>query len=159
MHLDDPAAGSYVLEVISDDANGAIVAWQRRRDLPSLDDMVLLQRLREGGAGGVAGEDGPRVTSGKTILPARLSIALEGFTPNPIRETAEVAFTLTKDGPVELELFDASGRRISRRDVGELGLGRHVVRLGDKGALPPGVYFVRLSRPGESITSRGAVIH
>ena len=145
-----------MLEVISDEANGAIVAWQRRRDLPSLDDMVLLQRLREGGVGG---EDGVQVTLGKTTVPARLSIALEGFTPNPIRETAEVVFTLAKAGPAQLELFDASGRSISRRDVGDLGSGRHVVRLSDRGVLPPGVYFVRLSRPGESITSRGVVIH
>ena len=156
VHLDDPAARSYALEVISDDANGAIVGWQRRRDLPSSDDMVLLQRLREGGVGG---EDGLQVASGKMTIPVRLSIALEGFTPNPIRETAEVVFTLAKAGPAQLELFDASGRRISRRDVGDLGSGRHVVRLSDKGGLPPGIYFVRLSRPGESITSRGVVIH
>jgi len=156
VHLDDPAAGSNQLEIISDGATGAIVAWQRRRDLPSPDDMVLLQRLREGRVGG---RDGSQTPSGKTTLPARLAIALEGFTPNPIREAAEVAFTLTKDGPAQLELFDASGRCISRRDVGDLGSGRHVVRLSEKGVLPPGVYFVRLSRPGESITSRGVVIH
>jgi hypothetical protein len=50
---------------------------------------------------------------------------------------------------------DVSGRWVVSRDVGSSGLGWHTLRLGD---LPAGLYIVRLSQAGRSLSSRVAVL-
>ena len=49
-------------------------------------------------------------------------------------------------GPAKLAVYDVSGRVMSRREVGSLGAGRHVVSIGAPGTLAPGVYVVRLAQ-------------
>jgi len=51
-----------------------------------------------------------------------------------------------------------AGRRLATRDVGAMGVGEHVVVLGEGGDIPTGVYLVRLTRRGQSLTSRVVLI-
>jgi hypothetical protein len=69
--------------------------------------------------------------------------------PNPFRETATIAFSLARGGPVELMLFSVDGRRVRTlargvREPGEYSLvwdGRD-----DNGSpVASGVYYLRLS--------------
>jgi hypothetical protein len=68
------------------------------------------------------------------------------------------AFSLPDAASARLELSDLAGRRILARDVGTLGPGEHVVDLAEGRRLPPGVYMLRLTRGGESLTARAVVI-
>jgi hypothetical protein len=69
-----------------------------------------------------------------------------------------VAFTLADASPARLEAFDLSGRRVAARDVGALGAGRRVVTLGEDARLGCGVYVVRLTQGGRTLTTRAVIV-
>ena len=88
-----------------------------------------------------AGGDGPR-----------LDFALHGVSPIPARGALRVEFSLTDGQPATLELLDVTGRRLSSREVGGLGPGRHRLELRDD--LPAGVYLVRLTQSSRVGTTK-----
>src|SRR5207249_4240980 len=61
-------------------------------------------------------------------------------------------------GSADLELIDITGRRLGDWEVGSLGTGSHAMEVGGKQRLMPGIYLVRLTQAGQSLTSRVAVI-
>jgi len=99
-------------------------------------------------AGGTTGAEGP----------ARLEFALEGFEPNPAVAELNIAFTLPQALPATVTLLDLAGRELALREVGSLGPGRHLVRLGDAFHTPPGVYWLRLTQGQRSLVKRGVVV-
>lgn len=85
--------------------------------------------------------------------------ALRGMTPNPAPAgTGLVTFSLPDASPARLEVVDVSGRRVFSREVGGLGRGEHVVRVSGAGPLAPGLYLVRLTRAGRSLTAKAVAI-
>jgi len=101
--------------------------------------------LPQGVAGGPVGSAAPR-------------LALAVVSANPTSAEATLRFDLTRDGPVRLSVYDASGRLV--RDVadasfvagewfrswdGHDGLGHEQ---------PSGLYFVRLSAEGRALTRK-----
>jgi hypothetical protein len=74
---------------------------------------------------------------------------LVGASPNPFRETAMLAISLAKRGPVQLAIYSVDGRRMRMlaNDVREAGSYRLVWDgRDDRGnALKPGVFFARLT--------------
>jgi Kelch motif/Galactose oxidase, central domain len=104
--------------------------------------------------------NGPgRRLAGETLVqvPLGLALALEGFHPNPAVGHIGVAFTLPEATPASLEVMDVAGRVVGRRDVGNLGQGRHVVEFG---GVPraAGIYVIRLRQGGQVRTSRGILV-
>jgi hypothetical protein len=91
-------------------------------------------------------------------VPVTLTLALEGAQPNPSMGSLSIAFTLPRAEPATLALLDVSGRQVLTREVGDLGAGRHLIRLGECGCTPPGMYWLRLSQAGRSLVKRAAVI-
>jgi len=90
-------------------------------------------------------------------VPSEFRLALEGLRPNPARaENAAVAFTLAGSAQATLELLDVTGRRVVSREVGALGPGRHVIRLG--GDLAAGIYVMRLRTGMVGVTSRAVIL-
>jgi hypothetical protein len=83
-------------------------------------------------------------------------LGLEGASPNPTFDAIHTWFTLPNASPAALELFDLAGRQVARRDVGELGPGRHMVVLAPRSR--PGLYFLRLTQGGRALSTRVAVI-
>ena len=69
-----------------------------------------------------------------------------------------VSFTLPGAGLATLVVYDVSGREVSRREVGSLGAGRHVVTLGAPGRLAPGIYLVHLIQGERRLVTRAVVI-
>lgn len=91
-------------------------------------------------------------------IPARFELALAGFRSNPSQGEVWAAFSLADDSPARLELFDVTGRRLEAREVGELGVGSHVLKLGGSRELTPGAYVMRLSQGVRTFTARGVVM-
>ena len=87
-----------------------------------------------------------------------LELALRGARPNPSQGAVTVAFSLPGDAPARLELVDLAGRLVTRRDVGSLGVGYHVVDLTEGRRLSAGVYLLRLSQGRVTQTARVVVI-
>jgi hypothetical protein len=55
-------------------------------------------------------------------------------------------------------VYDVSGREIAREDVSALQAGPHTFDLGRGAHIPPGVYWLRLTHDGKSLTRRGVVL-
>ena len=85
-------------------------------------------------------------------------LRLLGCTPNPARNGLHVAFSLADTRAARLELIDLAGRRVRAADVTAFGPGQHSVNLAREGMPSPGMYWVRLSQGGQTLTTRVAVI-
>lgn len=136
--------------MVSDGAGGAILVWQDLRNTPPQLFEFDLYAQRVLANGGVL-----EVTPGSTPAAA---FALDGARPNPAGRDLTVAFALPDESAARLELFDLAGRQLRTREVGDLGAGRHIVRLGDGEPVPAGLYWLRLTRGDRALTSRVAVL-
>lgn len=87
-----------------------------------------------------------------------LSFAIRGVQPNPARGPLNVSFSLPSRDAATLGVFDVSGRQVISREVGGLGAGRHTLTLGGRGTFRPGIYMIRLTQGGRSVSLRAAVI-
>jgi hypothetical protein len=92
-------------------------------------------------------------------VPVAAQFALAGARPNPAVEELAVAFSLPDASSARLEAYDLAGRRVAGKDVGALGAGGHVVRLGEGVELNAGVYLVRLTQAGRTLTTRVVIVH
>ena len=92
-------------------------------------------------------------------VPDGSQLALRGMTPNPAPAGAGlIAFSLPDASPARLELVDVSGRQVFSREVGSLGRGDHVIQVGGARRLAPGLYLVRLTQGGRSLTAKAVAI-
>ncbi len=109
---------------------------------------------------GLAGESG-QTFAGEVwvVVPSETRLALRGLTPNPAPAGAAlVTFSLPDASPARLDVLDVAGRRVFGREVGSLGGGEHVLRLGG-GSLPAGLYLVRLTRGGRALTAKAVIVN
>jgi hypothetical protein len=93
-----------------------------------------------------------------TIPAAVMDLALAGPRPNPGSHDLTVELSLPDGAPAMLELLDVAGRRVLAREVGGLGAGRHVLTLASGRRLGPGVYLLRLTHGGRSLTARAVIV-
>ena len=92
-------------------------------------------------------------------VPRSCAFALLAVQPNPAGpEGLRVAFSLAEEGPVAIEVFDPSGRRVLVRELGALAPGNHLVSLGRAAGMKPGACFVRLRQGGRSRTLRAVLL-
>jgi hypothetical protein len=85
-------------------------------------------------------------------------LALAGALSNPATQGLRIEFTLPSRAPATLELIDAAGRRVWRREVGSMGPGKHVMDLGRPLRVRPGLYFIRLAQGGTARVARAVVM-
>ena len=103
-------------------------------------------------AGPVAGQTIPTAGSdGAASTPP--PFALQAPFPNPFRTATTLTYTLPAATDVRLDVFDALGRRVATVAEVLRPAGTHAVDF-DAGALPPGLYIVRLSANGQRATRR-----
>jgi probable HAF family extracellular repeat protein len=90
--------------------------------------------------------------------PKQLSLAIQGFRPNPARAgDVSIFFSLPVAGDATIEVFDVNGRRRANHVARGLAAGVQQARLPEAKSLAQGVYFVRLSQAGRSSISRLAI--
>jgi hypothetical protein len=94
--------------------------------------------------------DAPEPVAGGTL-------ALAGPYPSPGRGSATLALALPRAAPVRWELVDLAGRRVAGADLGPREAGAVEWTIA-RGALAPGLYFVRVTAGAQSITRRWVVI-
>jgi len=96
--------------------------------------------------------------TGTTAVPSSAGsgprFELRPVAPNPTRGALRVGFVLPQRAPVRLELLDIAGRRITRRELGELDAGAHDFPLRMPDGSAAGIYFVRLEQAGRRATTR-----
>lgn len=114
-------------------------------------------RLRQVDTDGTAAQTDPvsvRIRTDK-------SLSLSPPSPNPARTRATVHYGLPEpvEGSVTLRLYDMMGRRVRSVDVGapSVSPGRHSQTL-DVSSLSSGVYVLRLTAEGRSVTRKLTVV-
>ena len=87
-------------------------------------------------------------------------LALSGPRPNPLRGSGGAAFDFVLPAPdrVRLTLYNLAGRRLATREAESIASGGSHSAYWDPGALPSGVYYVRLTtNSGRSAVARWVV--
>jgi hypothetical protein len=92
----------------------------------------------------------------EVAAPAALS--LEGFHPNPATRDGAIAFSLADAQAARLLVRDVRGRVLRSMEIGDLGPGPHLLRVGSELALHPGVYWLELRSGGRALTAKGVVL-
>jgi flagellar hook assembly protein FlgD len=68
--------------------------------------------------------------------------------PNPFNSSTVVEFTLASNSPINLSIYDISGRRVKYIDLGALSAGTHRITWDGRGnneqSLSSGIYFCKL---------------
>ena len=82
--------------------------------------------------------------------------ALSPVVPNPVRGSSRFQFALPREANVRLSVHDVQGRELLILADGAFAPGRHSIDWTSSGhqALDSGLYFVRLSMSGRTITRR-----
>jgi predicted lipoprotein with Yx(FWY)xxD motif len=112
----------------------------------------------------IHGNEGPVATllpSGSVDVPNKgpAAFALEGLQPNPASgQRLSVAFSLATAASANLELLDVNGRLVAQREVGAMGVGRHVLDLAESHHISPGLYLVRLTQGANVRVTRAVVL-
>jgi hypothetical protein len=98
-----------------------------------------------------SGVDDPR--------PVTSHLALLGIRPNPTRLSALIEYSLENWSPARIELVDVAGRSVLRRDLGTPGPGRHALMLQPDSGTRTGMYVVRLTQAGDSVSAKMVLRH
>jgi hypothetical protein len=85
------------------------------------------------------------------------SFALENAYPNPFNATTHIRFSIPKEGPVRLAVFDVRGAEIATLVDGHLPAGDMEVRW-DAAGRPSGMYFIRLTAGGRHQTCKVTLV-
>jgi hypothetical protein len=135
----------------SDDAGGAIVAWESRQSNPIGYD-IFAQHLPANGA---------VVEVAAATLPSEL--LLEAIRPNPSHGAVTISLSVPGGSEAHVSILDLQGRVVSRRTQADrFGPGFHSVvwNGGNDGTrVPAGIYFVVVSDGDRKVTRRVVVIH
>jgi hypothetical protein len=102
---------------------------------------------------------GPGVRPGD----AQSFAVLRPVMPNPVSRSARFSFELHRQGRVALDVYDVTGRRVTRITEMELAPGVHTVAWDGRDArgvrLGAGLYIYQLSMGGERVSNRLIVTH
>jgi hypothetical protein len=93
----------------------------------------------------ILGDDPIAVPDVAPGAPARIT-SLRSH-PNPFRGTTTISFDLSGAAPVELQVYDVSGRVVATLAQGTASAGAHAIRF-DGSKLAAGVYWTRLRSGG-----------
>jgi hypothetical protein len=106
----------------------------------------------------------PYTASGSIVSAAETArFELSPVRPNPFSSETVIPFALPASGPVELSVYDATGRRVKTILSGTRPAGRQVARWDatDRGGnrVAAGVYFVRLHTASRMESRSVVVLH
>jgi len=84
--------------------------------------------------------------------------ALVGIDPNPVASRAAIAFAVPRSSRVSIDVFDVTGRAVTRVANSVFAPGRYVRSLDCGAALAPGVYFVSMRAEGFAASRKLVVL-
>jgi hypothetical protein len=135
---------AYLEGMMSDEQNGAYVAWLRWNP-PNSDSRWMVSWLPYSNPSVGVPDSGP------ASLPAMRAW------PNPARDAVQLEFAPLEGESARLELLDVTGHHVRTLDVSVPG--RRTARFERLSSLPSGVYFARIVRGGTTQSVRVALVH
>ncbi len=101
-------------------------------------------------------------TNGVDAAAPAVASRFEDASPNPVRESAALSFSLARDAHVELAIHDLAGRRVATVANGAYAAGAHTLTWNGRGddgrRLPGGLYFARFDGDGLRQTRKLTVV-
>jgi hypothetical protein len=148
-----------------DGVQGAVRAWDPQLQgqvfalLPLGQDVLVAGEFGNVGARPRANLAAvPQVAVAPWVSSAQV-LTLSQSAPNPARAVASLAFSLSRSGPVTLQIYDLEGRRVTTvADHEALAAGPHVA-LVDVHGWRSGCYLYRLEAAGTSATKKMLVVN
>jgi photosystem II stability/assembly factor-like uncharacterized protein len=104
-----------------------------------------------GAAGTIIAFGAPATDAEETAAVERVS--LDAASPNPFATATTLRYALAEGGPVRLAVYDVLGREVAVLAAGKVAAGVHEASF-DAHDVPAGIYFVRLTAEGASVTRR-----
>lgn len=74
--------------------------------------------------------------------------------PNPARSAVNVSFVLSENRNVELEIVNALGQVVIKKDREERASGKHLVSINGMGELNAGIYFLKVDLEGIKLVKK-----
>ena len=94
-----------------------------------------------------------------TGVPAGSAMEFGRVSPDPVRDGANLSFTLATAGNARLAIYDVQGRARATLADGTYGAGPHTVAFNPRqSGLPPGLYLAVLQAAGETRVRRFTVL-
>lgn len=160
-HVQDVARGFHALPYTPADLALPYTLYGLRKVRPG--DAVLTAQLDQAAAFIISGEPAQARAIFGTLLavePGSVPVpnpAVE-ISPNPVVTTAAVLLDLPASGEIRLDLFDASGRRVTCLASDHQEAGRHRF-IWDARRHPTGIYLMSLRAGGKIVTRKVLVQH
>ncbi len=85
-------------------------------------------------------------------------IGISSISPNPVTSHAAFTINTVAAGQVDIAVFDVTGRRTANIQTGELTAGANAVSWSIPERMGSGIYFVRASMNGQTVSSRMTVV-
>ena len=85
-------------------------------------------------------------------------LILSSVNPNPVLELASFEIYTEAGGTADIGVYDVTGRRVANVSSGELAAGSHSISWMLPQNIENGIYFVRATLGGNTVTSRMAVV-
>jgi hypothetical protein len=86
------------------------------------------------------------------------SFRIHEVVPHPVHTRSRVAFALDRSAPVTIRMYDVGGRPVATLlDGSPRPAGESAVEI-DAGALASGVYFLRITAAGRTLTRKVTVV-
>ena len=127
------------------------LAFEYLGDSPPLSHGPIDQRHRHGPRVRPENRPGLSIVPGWVHSPAKFSLT-QNF-PNPFNPSTQIVFSVTKEGPVTLRVFDILGREVATLVNGNRKPGEYTERF-DGTRLASGVYMYVLQAAEGRLTSR-----
>jgi hypothetical protein len=110
-----------------------------------------------GAGGGGAGDSGDGASAEASDSAARPLAILGPGRPNPFLHATEIGFALREATPVQLSVYDVTGRQVAALLDAPLDAGEHAVSWSPSDT-PPGVYFLRLRAGATSVVRKVTLV-
>lgn len=132
--------------IVADGAGGAIIAWSDARDDSTRTDIYAQRVPFERGNASTGGR-------GDGTPARRLEVRAAGMHPS-IDGRLRLELVAAGEGPVTVEVFDLSGRRVDATRLASATARRTIECGGATGRLSPGVYLVQARQGDRTATTR-----
>lgn len=155
--------GAYFKAAVYRSASGG--PWIQATDIPIdaaghavFEDHAVNPGTRYGYRAGVKAGNAEKLSSPAYVDAAGIVGVGEGrtelaiFGARPAGTELAVSLSLASGAPARLALLDVGGRTVAARDLG--GAGIHQVSLAGRGGITPGVYWLRLSQSGRTVSAK-----
>ena len=140
-YMEDKDAGSYVFDTSTLSTENPV--WYEKILASEIPTTPLITQIDFHIRSGV--EDVPKISLSE--------FSLNGNFPNPFNNSTNIEFSLKKEMPITLQIFDINGRLVGNLASGMHASGEHTVSWDAQG-VSSGIYFAKLSAGDQIKTSK-----